>query len=163
MYSFIAPLVTDVAGLPGSAVPLVLVVYGVGAAVGSYLGGRIGDRHPFGLLFGAAGATFVTLVALVFVAHMAVPTVVLLTLLGLFGMSTNPVLIGKAVGYARNAPTLASAMCTSMFNVGTAVGTFFGGMALESSLGGIGPVVVGAGVAALYFVPLGILARNPNR
>ncbi len=163
VYSFIAPLVTDAAGLPGSAVPLILVVYGIGAAIGSYLGGRIGDRNPFGLLFGAAGATFVILVALIFLAHLAAPAVVLLMLLGLFGMATNPVLIGKAVGYARNAPTLASAMCTSMFNVGTAIGTFLGGMAIESSLGVTGPVVVGAAIATLYFIPLGILARNPNR
>lgn len=162
VYSFISPLVTDVAGLPGTAVPLVLVVYGLGAAIGSYLGGRIGDRHPFGLLWGSASATFVILLALVFFAPFAVPAVVLLALLGLFGMSTNPVLIGKAVGYAKDAPTLASAMCTSMFNVGTAVGTWVAGFALESPLGAIGPVVVGAVVAVLYFVPLALLVRRPD-
>lgn len=163
VYSFVSPLITEVAGLPNAAVPVVLVAYGVGAAVGSYLGGRIGDRHPFRLLFGSAAATLVVLVALVFSSSAAVPAVVLLTLLGLFGMSTNPVLIGKAVGYARDAPTLASAMCTSMFNVGTAVGTWIAGFAIESPLAANGPVVVGAVIAALYFVPLGLLARRADR
>ncbi|MFT3877482.1 MAG: MFS transporter [Propioniciclava sp.] len=163
VYSFISPLVTDVAGLPNSAVPLILVVYGLGAAIGSYVGGRVGDRNPFGLLWGSATATFVVLVALVFLSRAAVPAVVLLILLGLFGMSTNPVLIGKAVGYAKDAPTLASAMCTSMFNVGTAIGTWVAGFAIESSLGATGPVVVGAVIGVLYFLPLGILARHPRR
>lgn len=163
VYSFIAPLITDVAGLPGSTIPLILVAYGLGAAIGSYIGGRLGDTNPFGLLFGSATATFIVLVALVFLSQFAVPTVVLLALLGLFGMSTNPVLIGKAVSYAKNAPTLASAMCTSMFNVGTAVGTWIAGFTIESSLGANGPVVVGAVIAALYFLPLFILFRNPHR
>lgn len=163
VYSFVAPLLTDVTGLPSSATPLVLVAYGVGAAIGSYLGGRIGDRNPFGLLWGSATGTFLILVALIFLASMPIPAVVLIALLGLFGMSTNPVLIGKAVGYAKNAPTLASAMCTSLFNLGTAVGTAIAGVAIESSLGAVGPVVVGASVAVLYFLPLAILARKPNR
>src|SRR4051794_2809859 len=42
-YSFIAPLLTNRAGLPGNLVPLVLVGFGVGALIGSFLGGRLGD------------------------------------------------------------------------------------------------------------------------
>ncbi|MFJ4027541.1 hypothetical protein ACIPWF_10120 [Paenarthrobacter sp. NPDC089989] len=37
-------------------------------------------------------------------------------------MSTNPILIGKAVCYADEGPTLASALATSSFDGGTAVG-----------------------------------------
>ncbi len=52
--------------------------------------------------------TFLVLGALSLFSHFAVMTVVLIFLLGLFGMATNPILIGKAVGYAGHAPTLAS-------------------------------------------------------
>lgn len=53
-------------------------------------------------------------------------TVVLVTLLGLFGMATNPILIGKAVHYADHAPTLASALSTSAFNVAPVIPTTTG-------------------------------------
>ncbi|MFT3942463.1 MAG: MFS transporter [Ancrocorticia sp.] len=163
VYSFIAPLLTERAGLPSSAVPLVLVAYGIGAVIASYVGGRIGDRNPFVLYFGAATGTLLVLVALFFFSHISIPTVILVTMLGLFGMATNPVLIGQAVGYAKDAPTLASAMCTSMFNAGTAIGTAIAAPTLETSLGVRGPTVVGIAIAVLYFLPLLILVRRPDR
>ncbi len=60
----------------------------------------------------------------------------------------------------RSAPTMASALSTSSFNLGTAVGSWIAGFAFASSLGATGPVLVGTGVAALYFLPLMILLRK---
>lgn len=157
VYSFIAPLVTENTGLSSGAVPALLVVYGVGALAGSYFGGRFGADHPYRVLFVSASMTFAVLVGLLLLSHSAVPTLILIALLGLFGMSTNPVLIGKVVGFASAAPTLASALSTSAFNVGTAIGSSIASVALASPLGPTGPVVVGTVVAALYFVPLLLL------
>lgn len=162
-YTFISPLLTENAGLAAAAVPLVLMAYGVGAFIGSTLGGHFGSRRPYTALFISAGMTFLVLGALFLFSHYAVTTVVLIFLLGLFGMATNPILIGKAVGYAGHAPTLASALSTSAFNLGTAVGSWMAGFALESALGASGPVLVGAGVAALYFLPLLVLFRKDPR
>lgn len=162
-YSFISPLLTENTGMAASAVPLVLLAYGVGALIGSNLGGRLGTRRPYGVLFTSATATFFVLVALALFSHSPTATVALVFLLGLFGMSTNPILIGKAVGYADEAPTLASALSTSAFNVGTAVGSWIAGFALESPLGETGPVVVGAAIAALYFLPLSVLFARDRR
>ena len=156
-YSFISPLLTENTGLAASAVPLVLVAYGVGAFIGSNLGGHFGANHPYPALFISAGMTFLVLGALSLFSHYAVVTVALIFLLGLFGMATNPILIGKAVGYAGHAPTLASALSTSAFNLGTAVGSWMAGYALQSALGATGPVLVGTAIAALYFVPLTML------
>ena len=108
------------------------------------------------MLFTAAAANLVTLAGLYFFSGNPVITVVLIVLLGLFGMATNPILIGMAVRYADRAPTLASALSTSSFNYGTAVGSWIAGHALASRLGA-GPVLVGTCVAALYLVPLGVL------
>lgn len=162
-YSFISPLLTQNTGLPASAVPLVLLTYGVGALIGSNAGGALGGRRPYAVLFTSAAMTFLVLAGLVAFSHRPVVTVVLVGLLGLFGMSTNPILIGKAVGFASHAPTLASALATSAFNVGTAVGSWLAGFAIASSLGATGPVAVGACIAALYFLPLGLLLRRERR
>ncbi|MDS2171471.1 MFS transporter [Nesterenkonia sp. CL21] len=166
VYSFISPLLTENTGLAASSVPLVLLAYGVGALIGSNLGGRIGSFRPYGVLFTSATATLLVLVGLALFSQVTVITVVLVFALGLFGMSTNPILIGKAVTYATQAPTLASALATSAFNVGTAIGSAIAGIALESALGATGPVIVGAAIAALYFLPLGVLIvkdRHPVR
>ena len=53
LYSYIAPVVTDVAGLSRGTVPLVLLVYGVGGIVGTALGGRLADWALFRSLVGS--------------------------------------------------------------------------------------------------------------
>ncbi|WP_245579860.1 MFS transporter [Brevibacterium album] len=157
VYSFIAPLLTENSGLDASAVPLVLVAYGVGAFIGSNLGGGLGAKRPYTVLWTAAAATFLVLAALFAFSRSAAVTIVLVGLLGLFGMSTNPILIGMAVRFADRAPTLASALTTAAFNFGTAIGSWIAGIALESALGASGPVLVGGIIAALYFLPLAVL------
>lgn len=162
-YSFMVPLLMVNTGFPEAMIPFVLLGYGAGAFVGSYLGGHLGSRRPYAVLFASATATLVVLGALCFASQQPVVTVCLTVLLGLFGVSTHPILISMAVRLAAGAPTLASALCTSFLNLGTAIGSWSAGLALESQLGVIGPVVVGTAVAALYFIPLGILALRQQR
>jgi predicted MFS family arabinose efflux permease len=163
VYSFIVPLLMVNTGLPQAMTPFVLSCYGTGAFVGFYLGGHFGSRHPYAVLAASATATFLVLGALSFASRQPVVTVCLAVLLGLFGMASHPILISMAVRLAAGAPTLASALCTSFLNLRTAIGSWSAGLALESKLGVIGPVVVGTAVAALYFIPLGILAlRQPS-
>lgn len=63
-YSFISPLLSDRTGLAAGLVPLVLVGFGVGALVGTLLGGRLGDRHPYATTVAAPAATTVLLLAI---------------------------------------------------------------------------------------------------
>jgi DHA1 family inner membrane transport protein len=87
-----------------------------------------------------------------------VPLLILFTFLGLFGLSANPILVALAVRFGADSPTLAAAMPTSIFNLGTAVGTAITSMALESSLGALAPAIVGTIFTLLTFVPLTALA-----
>ncbi|WP_172120739.1 MFS transporter [Actinomyces faecalis] len=162
-YSFISPLLTGRTGLGEGAVPFVLLVYGLGALLGSLYGGKLGVERPYGVMYVSATMTFLSLAGLIAFSHVPVLTIVLVFTLGLFGMSTNPILIGKSVAYASHAPTLASAMSTSSFNVGTMLGSWVAGLALETSLGLRGPVVVGTVVAALYLLPLSILLMRDRK
>lgn len=162
-YSYIAPLLIDRAGLAAGLVPLVLVGFGVGALVGSLVGGRLGDARPHATTIAAAAVTTVLLLVTCLLAGFAVPTVALVALLGLFGLGANPVLISLAVRFAGRAPTLGSAFSVSAFNVGTAVGSWFAGHALGSSLGATGPAVVGAVIAALTLIPTIAIAVTQRR
>lgn len=148
-YSYIAPLLTDQAGIPASLIPLVLAVFGLGSVVGSVMGGRLGDSHPHATTIIAPAATTVILLAISLVGSAPVPTTILLFTFGLFGLGANPVLIALAVRYAVHAPTLGSSLSVAAFNTGTAAASWIGGIALGTSFGAIGPVIVGTIIAGL--------------
>jgi DHA1 family inner membrane transport protein len=152
-YSYISPLLTDRAGLASGLVPLVLVGFGIGALAGFLVGGRLGDRRPYATTIAAPAVTTILLLAICLLAGHAVPTIALVALLGLFGLGANPVLIALAVRFAGRAPTLGSALTVSAFNLGTAIGSWIAGFALESPLGAIGPAAVGTVIAALTLIP----------
>jgi len=144
-------------------VPIALVLFGVAALIGSILGGRLGDTHPFATSLTTAGMTVIASAGLCAFSTLPAPTLVFFTLLGLVGLSANPILVNLAVRYGGHAPTLASAMATSIFNLGTAVGTWITGLALASGLGTLAPPVVGVTFAVLIFLPLTALAVTERR
>ncbi|MET8976423.1 MFS transporter [Streptomyces sp. NPDC004539] len=157
-YAYVAPLLTDGAGIDSALVPLVLVGFGAGALAGSLAGGRLGDVRPYATTVVAAGATAVILLAVRLLSGSAVPVTVLIVLLGFFGLGANPVLISLAVRFAGRAPTLGSALTVSAFNLGTAAGSWLAGIGLGSGLGAVGPATVGAAVAVLTLFPTIALA-----
>ncbi|MFI6360821.1 MFS transporter [Streptomyces sp. NPDC050743] len=162
-YSYISPLLTDRAGLASGLVPLVLVGFGVGALAGFLVGGRLGDHRPHTTTIAAAATTTILLLALCLLSRSAAPTIVLVALLGLFGLGANPVLISLGVRFAGQAPTLGSALTVSAFNLGTAVGCWFAGLALESPLRATGPAAVGTAIAALTLIPTIAIALTQRR
>ncbi|GAA1491241.1 MFS transporter [Brachybacterium sacelli] len=163
IYSFLSPILTEGAGVPESAVPLVLMGFGLAALVGSVIGGRLGDGHPYATPLVTAASTFLVALGLLAMSSSPVAVVVLFVLLGLVGLSANPVLVGLANRFGGEASTLATAMPTAIFNLGTAIGTALAGAALTTDLGARGPLLVGAVGAALVLVPLGTLALRERR
>ncbi|MFI2780018.1 MFS transporter [Streptomyces sp. ALB3] len=164
-YTYISPLLTGRAGLAAGLVPLVLVGFGVGALTGFLVGGRLGDRRPYLTTIVAPAVTTGLLLALCLLSGYAAPTMVLITLLGLFGLGANPVLISLGVRFAGRAPTLGSALTVSAFNLGTAIGSWTAGLALDSALGATGPAAVGTVIAALTLIPtiaIALTQRHPR-
>jgi DHA1 family inner membrane transport protein len=157
-FSYISPLLTERAGLPEAAVPLVLIGFGVGSLVGTNAGGRFADRRPVATFLTAAVSVGLVLALLIPLSANAVTAVVLVLLLGVAGMAVPPVATGLAVRFAHSAPTLAAALAVSAFNTGIAVGSWVAAAALASPLGGIGPALVGVCMVAIGLVPLLVLA-----
>lgn len=164
VYSFVSPLLTQAVGLPTSMVPVVLVMFGTAALVGSLIGGRLGDRRPFRVLMVTAGGTLLATAGLCLTTT-PWTVLLLLMLLGFAGLSANPILVGLVVRYGHIAPTLPSAMATAVFNIGTAAGTIITESLLVSPVALVAPSVTGAGFGLLAFIPLGvlILLESPSR
>ncbi|MFJ2722483.1 MFS transporter [Streptomyces sp. NPDC087437] len=162
-YTFVTPLLTDRAGIPAGAVPLVLIVFGAGALGGTVIGGRFGDRRPMTTTIPAAAATALVLLALTPLATTPAVAVALIFLMALAGFTINPVITALAVRFAGDAPTLTSALTTSAYDTGIAAGSALAGQALASSLGVTGPALVGAVFAGLTLLPLIALAFSARR
>ncbi|MFB0620322.1 MFS transporter [Streptomyces sp. AGS-58] len=162
-YTYITPLLIDRAGVPAGAVPLVLVVFGLGALGGTAIGGRLGDRHPMATTLAAATVTALTLFLLIPLSTGPVTAVALVFVMALAGFTVNPVVTSLAVRFAGDAPTLTSALTTSAYNTGIAAGSALAGQALDSSLGLTGPALIGAVSATLTLLPLIALALSGTK
>ena len=107
--------------------------------------------------------TTVLLLAICLSSHWAALVAALIVLLGLFGLGGNPGLISLAVHAAGRTPTLGSALTVAAFNLGTAVGSWIAGLALDSQLGAVGPTTVGAVTAAMTLIPTITVAVRRDR
>ncbi|MBJ8339288.1 MFS transporter [Antrihabitans sp. YC3-6] len=159
-YSFISPLLTDRAGLPAVLVPLVLVGFGIGALAGTAIGGRLGDRRPLTTVAVAVSATSVLLLILAATASHSMVVVGLVVVVGATGLGANPVLIAQTLQFAGHGSRLASSLATAAFNLGTATGSALAATTLSSSLGVVGPAVLGAGITVTALIPLALLAAR---
>ncbi|MHA4854028.1 MFS transporter [Rhodococcus sp. MSC1_016] len=162
-YSFISPLLTDRAGISPALVPLVLVGFGVGALVGTALGGRIGDRWPLPTIAAAVTLTSVLLLVLAATASHSAIVVGLIVVLGASGLGANPVLIAQTMRFAGHGSRLASSLATAAFNLGTATGSALAATTLSTSLDAVGPAVLGAAITATALIPIALLATARAR
>jgi DHA1 family inner membrane transport protein len=130
VFTYFAPLVTDVAGFATSTVPVLLLVYGVGAAVGNLVGGRLADRAPRTSQPVLLGALAAALTLLWLVAENAVATAVLVFVVGALGFAVIPGMQARVLAAAGEAPTLAIAVNASAYQVAAAFAGWLGGAAL---------------------------------
>jgi predicted MFS family arabinose efflux permease len=158
VYTYVAPLVTETAGVDASTVGVYMLLYGVFAAVGNAVGGFVTDR----LGADRAGLTIIAGIAVVafgiwLFASSALILCVLIALLGFFSFASVPALQARLIGMAarcsRQAESVAAGLNVAGFNFGIALGSSLGGAAVASagvaSVGLAGALMSGFGVALL--------------
>ncbi|WIY02166.1 MFS transporter [Amycolatopsis mongoliensis] len=147
-FTYIAPMMTEVAGFSGGAVTWLLVLFGAGLFAGNLLGGKAADRKLMPSLYVILAALALVLVAFVFTAHAKVPAAITIALFGAAGFATVPPLQARVMAKAEGAPALASAANIAAFNLGNAGGAWLGGQAIGAGLGYTAPNWIGAVLAA---------------
>lgn len=150
-FSYLAPLLTEVSGLPEAWVPGVLSVFGLGALIGITAGGRLADAKPFATLYGGLGIALLALILLALSGPETPVAIFAVFLFGVAGFGVNPALNVRAFAVAGNAPTLVGASTTAAFNVGNTVGPWLGGESIDAGLGypSVAWVSVGLGIATV--------------
>ncbi|WP_405657755.1 Cmx/CmrA family chloramphenicol efflux MFS transporter [Streptomyces sp. RK9] len=161
-FSYLAPLLTDVAGLGEGWVPGVLALFGVGALIGTAIGGRVTDGRLFTVLFSGISASTVFLTLLALLSGSAGAAVVLAFLLGVSAFYTGPALNARVFEVAAAAPTLAGATATASFNLGNTAGPWLGGTVIDAGWGYESAAWAGAGLtlSALGAVAVSVRVRG---
>ncbi|MBS2940274.1 MFS transporter [Nocardioides sp. J2M5] len=159
-FTYIAFTLTGVTGFAPSAVPWLLVLFGVGLVAGNVLGGRAANRSVRGTLLVALSALVVVMTTFALTASSKPMTVLALVLMGGFGFATVPALQMRVMTHAGGAPTLASGANIAAFNVGNALGAWLGGVTIAAGLGYVSPIWAGAGLTGLALVLL--VAADPR-
>ncbi|HET6707925.1 MFS transporter [Amycolatopsis sp.] len=149
--TFLEPMLTRVAGFGASAVPWLLLLFGAGLTGGNLLGGRLADRALVPTLYGTVVAAIAALAGFAFAVHQQLPAAIMVFVLGATGFAMVPVFQTRVMDVAKEAPSLASSVNASAFNVGIALSAWLGGLAIDGGLGLVAPVWIGValGVAAL--------------
>ncbi|MEE1755671.1 Cmx/CmrA family chloramphenicol efflux MFS transporter [Streptomyces sp. SP18CS02] len=162
-FSYLAPLLTDVAGLEARWVPVVLGLFGVGALIGTTIGGWVADAHLFRVLLSGITASTVFLVALALLAHSPVAAVALSFLLGVSAFYTAPALNARMFDVAGAAPTLAGATTTAAFNLGNTGGPWLGGTVIDAGLGFSSTAWAGAAMTLVALAAAAVSLRVHSR
>ncbi|MFY2557816.1 MFS transporter [Corallococcus terminator] len=136
VFTFIAPLLTRLSGFSPSAVSPILLVFGGGLVVGNLVGGRLADRRLVPAILGTLAVLALVLFGMTFVLHDRVLTVIAVGLFGAAAFATVPPLqmwvLEKAEGAGQS---LASSLNIGAFNLGNALGAWFGGVIIDRGPG----------------------------
>ncbi|MBB5953584.1 DHA1 family inner membrane transport protein [Saccharothrix tamanrassetensis] len=135
VYSYISPLTTEVAGLPGGAVPWVLAVFGLGMTIGAAVGGRFVDRSVMGTVFGALVSVAAVLAVFGLTARFPAAAIGSVFLLGFASQILASALQVRLMDASPDAPSLASSSNHSALNIANGAGAWLGGLAITAGWG----------------------------
>ncbi|HHZ08537.1 MAG TPA: MFS transporter [Rhizobiales bacterium] len=158
-YTYIAPLLQDVTGLSAATVPWVLLLNGIGATLGVFVGGRLAGWRLMPSLIALLVAQSAVLVAMYLSSENPLPMVAIIVLWGAINFSIGTPIQTRILTWTADAPDLASSLIPSGFNLGIALAASIGAALLEAGFGyrslpvlGIFAMLVAACVAALSHV-----------
>ncbi|MEU7695131.1 Cmx/CmrA family chloramphenicol efflux MFS transporter [Microbispora hainanensis] len=154
-FTFLAPVVTEVAGYGPRWVPVLLAIFGLGSFAGVTIGGRMADRRPMRLLVPGGLALTAGWVAFGMVAGDPAAVLVLVFVQGTLSFAVGSTLITRALYEAYDAPSLGGSFATAALNVGATAGPLLGGAAIGAGLGYRSPLWVSALLVALALAVAG--------
>ncbi|WP_429950616.1 MFS transporter [Comamonas sediminis] len=148
LYTYVAPVLTEITHASPGFIAFALVLIGVGFTIGNSLGGRLAD-------WSLDGATRIILLALALImvvlpwalgTHLGAGMGLVVWGAAAFGM-VPPVQM-RVMQAAAEAPGLASSVNVGAFNLGNAVGAALGGAVISKGLGYGAVAWAGAALAA---------------
>ncbi|OXS15236.1 MFS transporter [Zobellella denitrificans] len=153
-FSYLVPILTQVAGFASSSVSLLLFVYGIAMLLGNHLVAMLAGRRNILIL--AIGLVlqilFLSLLAL-FIQHSWVAVAAVIGL-GLVGVSMNPAMVSRIMQLPHGERPLVNTVHASVITLGIMFGSFASGQVLEQGYSLLSPMWVGVAVALVGLLTL---------
>nr|WP_254448535.1 MFS transporter [Spirosoma rhododendri] len=147
-FSYIAPLLTEVAHFRADQITWILVLAGVGMAVGNLISGLVADRvSPIKATMLFLGLMVVSLIAVYYLSPFKLPLLAMTFVTGAISFSLGAPIQILMIRASNGSEMLASSVTQAGFNIGNALGAFLGGLPIAAGLGYASPQWVGAGLA----------------
>lgn len=136
VFTYIAPILTQVTGFSDAAVSPILLVFGGGLIIGNLFGGRLADRNLDRSILLTLLALSLSLLVMAFVLPEKGWMVAMVGLVGAAGFATVAPLQMRVLEKAEGAgQALASSFNIAAFNLGNAIGAWGGGLAIDQGPG----------------------------
>lgn len=147
VYSYIAPVVTDVAGSPEWVVPIVLVLMGIGMTAGNLVGGHLADIDLRRTLLIGLAVMAVVFALLAVLSFWVVSLSLMVLIVGFVSSVLSPTIQTRLMDVAGDNQSIAAAMNHSALNIGNSLGAFLGGVVIAVGWGFTAPAWAGAALA----------------
>jgi DHA1 family arabinose polymer transporter-like MFS transporter len=163
--SYIAPLMTEVASFSANMITVIMVIIGLGMAVGNFIGGRMADKFsPLKTTLFLLLSMVVALIFFAVISRFQIPAIIMTFLIGAIGFALIAPMQIMIMQYAKGAEMLASSVLQATSNFGNALGAFLGGLPIAAGFGYTSPEYVGSGLAFVGFaLCLILLFRSKNK
>jgi predicted MFS family arabinose efflux permease len=161
-FTFLAPMMQDLAGFSPAAVSWILLGYGVSVAIGNIWGGKLADKHgAVPALKFIFAALFVLLMVFQLTASTQYAALATILVMGIFAFGNVPGF--RSTWYrngtiAPNAVDVASGLNIAAFNIGIALGSVIGGQTVEH-YGLAQTPWIGALIVLVAFLLMGLSGR----
>ncbi len=123
-FTYISSILIDVSHIKESLISFMLIIFGVGVTLGNMIGGKLADWNLNKVLKLIFSVFILYFIVLYFIQMSGIIMVLGIFLFGVIGFSMSPSLQFKSTIISQDAPTLASTLNQSAFNLGNALGAF---------------------------------------
>lgn len=153
-FTYISTVLIDVSHVQENLISYLLIIFGIGVTLGNVVGGKLADWNLNKALKIIFSVFILYFILLYFVQMNGLLMVAGIFFFGLIGFSMSPSLQYKSTLISQDAPTLASTLNQSAFNLGNALGAFIGGVVVTNlpvaSLSLIAPILTVIGLIFLF-------------
>lgn len=158
-YSYIAPLITDVAGHDESIVSYAMILAGLGMVAGNFLGAKLAEM--FSPIYAVIIALILMVTALIsntFLAYDQIGVLIMTFILPVIAFCIATPIQMAVINSAKGSEMLGSSLNQSAFNMGNASGAYLAGLPIAYGYGIVSAQYVGAAMAAIgIFIGIGVI------
>lgn len=157
-YSYIAPLITEVAHHTEDIVTYAMILAGLGMVIGNFVGAKLAEK--FSSLYAVTIVLILMVICLIintYAAHDKVMVLVMTFVIGVVSFSISTPIQLLIIKASKGSETLGSSLNQSAFNIGNASGAYFAGLPIAMGYGYTSADWVGAAMASTGILLAGII------